>query len=96
MKGGKVNKRRLRMLANAAATKMEIADTEAARTCYRGVWGSLNFNNSDVPRASRSRDPTPVGVTEAAASLATLLQNDPVTLPLPLASADSSVDSLLV
>jgi hypothetical protein len=67
---GRVNKRRLRMLVNAAATKKAV--TDKARTCYRGVWGSLNFNNNDVPHASCSRDPAPVEVAEAAASLATL------------------------
>jgi hypothetical protein len=76
MRGKKVNKRRLVMLANAAANKKAIADR--TMSCYDGVLVLLDFNHSDVPRASRSPDPAPVEVRQVAASLEEFWK-DPVT-----------------
>ena len=67
LRGKKVNKRHLLMLENAAANKKTIADR--TMLCYDGVLVLLDFNHSDVPRASRSPDPAPMEVRQVAASL---------------------------
>ena len=95
LKDGKLNKHRLKMLENAAATKKQIAH-KAAKMCYHGVWGLQRFKGPVLFRPSPSAGSVAARVTGAATSVATFWKDTTTELSptgspgVSTPSADSS------